>query len=257
MMTGNTIIVAGFGGLLGAQLTAYLLKNQNRVIAFDREVNQSSERLKSLGVDIDHNSLDLYELDITQEADVKVFFQALIDQKVKIDGAVNATYPRNSTYGKSFFEVSLENFNENVNLHLGSAFLFMRECANYFETLKTAFSLVNVASIYGVVAPNFDVYKNTNMTMPVEYAAIKSAILHLSKYTASYINNSDFRVNSVSPGGIFDNQPEKFLDAYKSQTHGSGMLDVTSVLGGIEFLLSSQSKYMTGQNIVIDDGFTL
>lgn len=257
MMTGNTIIVAGFGGLLGAQLTAYLLKTKNRVIAFDRELNQSGERLKSLGVDLDHDLLDLHELDITQEGDVKVFFQDLIDQSVKIDGAINATYPRNNTYGKSFFDVELASFNENISLHLGSAFLFMRECAGHFKATETPFSLVNIASIYGCVAPKFEIYENTEMTMPVEYAAIKSAIIHLGKYASAYIKSSGFRVNTVSPGGIYDNQPDSFLKSYKELTQGKGMLDVKDVIGSIVFLLSDESMYVTGQNLIVDDGFVL
>jgi NAD(P)-dependent dehydrogenase (short-subunit alcohol dehydrogenase family) len=95
------------------------------------------------------------------------------------------------------------------------------------------------------------------MTMPVEYAAIKSAIQHWSKYAAAYVNDSRFRINCVSPGGIFDHQPDAFLEAYKSNTHGAGMLDVEEVVGSVLFLLSEQSRYVTGQNIVVDDGFSL
>ncbi|ENO1894603.1 SDR family oxidoreductase, partial [Vibrio vulnificus] len=118
-------------------------------------------------------------------------------------------------------------------------------------------SLVNISSIYGVVAPKFEIYNNTPMTMPVEYAAIKSAIQHLNKYVVSYVNDSRFRINCVSPGGIFDHQPEAFLQAYKEKTHGAGMLDVEEVVGSVLFLLSEQSRYVTGQNIVVDDGFSL
>ncbi len=93
--------------------------------------------------------------------------------------------------------------------------------------------------------------------MPVEYAAIKSAIQHLNKYVVSYVNDSRFRINCVSPGGIFDHQPEAFLKAYKDKTHGAGMLDVEEVVGSVLFLLSEQSRYVTGQNIIVDDGFSL
>jgi NAD(P)-dependent dehydrogenase (short-subunit alcohol dehydrogenase family) len=153
--------------------------------------------------------------------------------------------------------VSLEDFNENLSLHLGSSFLFMQQCAAYFVRNKTPFSLVNVSSIYGVVAPKFDIYANTSMTMPVEYAAIKSAIIHLNKYIVNYVADSRFRINSVSPGGIFDCQPEPFLQAYKKHTLGKGMLDIKDVIGTILFLLSEQSQYMNGQNLVVDDGFSL
>jgi NAD(P)-dependent dehydrogenase (short-subunit alcohol dehydrogenase family) len=116
---------------------------------------------------------------------------------------------------------------------------------------------VNLSSIYGVVAPDFDIYKDTTMTMPVEYAAIKSAVIQLTRYVSSYMADSRFRVNVVSPGGLFDQQPDSFLDKYKARTLGHGMLDPADICGAILFLLSDQSKYMQGQNLIVDDGFTL
>ena len=95
------------------------------------------------------------------------------------------------------------------------------------------------------------------MTMPVEYAAIKSALLHLNRYVTSYVKNSDFRVNSVSPGGILDGQPEPFLASYSQHTLGKGMLDKEDLCGAIRFLLSDEARYINGQNLVVDDGFSL
>ena len=177
-------------------------------------------------------------------------------QSEGVSGAVNCTYPRTQSYGAKFFDVTIDSFNENVSIHLGSAFLFTQQCAAYFSKEKQPFSLVNISSIYGVIAPKFEIYNNTQMTMPVEYAAIKSAIIHLNKYIVSYINDSRFRVNSVSPGGILDRQPEAFLNAYKKNTHGAGVLAVDEVVGCFIFLLSDLSRYVTGQNIIVDDGFS-
>jgi len=107
------------------------------------------------------------------------------------------------------------------------------------------------------MAPKFEIYEQTPMTMPVEYAAIKSAVLHLTKYASAYVSDSRFRVNCVSPGGLLDGQPEAFLNAYKNQTNGLGMLAAEDITGTIIFLLSDLSKAITGQNIVVDDGFSL
>ena len=170
---------------------------------------------------------------------------------------MNCTYPRNNNFGKSLFDVAVEDFNENVSLNLGGVFSFSRCCANYFLENKKQFSLVNIASIYGVIAPKFDIYTNTSMTMPVEYAAIKSGLIHLSKYITSYVNDSRFRINCISPGGIFDNQDSNFLEAYKGHSFGKGMLYPEDICGTVVFLLSDYSKYINGQNIIIDDGYTL
>ncbi|TKF23473.1 SDR family oxidoreductase [Vibrio genomosp. F6] len=253
LLNKQKILVAGAGGLLGAKIVKDALKQGAQVIAADINVELMREKLIAQQVDLSNEALTLVLLDVTNEESVKDFFAS----QFGLTGAVNSTYPRNKTYGAHFFDVSLQSFNENLALHLGSAFLFTQQCAAYFKDKLEPFSLVNISSIYGVVAPKFDIYDNTPMTMPVEYAAIKSAILHLNKYASTYINDSRFRVNSVSPGGIFDHQPSEFLEAYKSNTHGTGMLDAQEMIGSILFLLSTQSKFVTGQNIIVDDGFSL
>lgn len=252
MLSGHKILVAGAGGLLGARIVVAALKQNAEVLAVDIDLEAMSKKLVQV-CSLDNPKLHLGHLDVTNESEVKRFFAA----QEGITGAVNSTYPRNKTYGAHFFDVCLESFNENLSLHLGSAFLFTQQCAAYFEAKKSPFSLVNISSIYGVISPKFEIYKNTPMTMPVEYAAIKSAILHLNKYVSAYVNDSRFRINSVSPGGIFDNQPESFLNAYKDKTHGAGMLDVDDMVGSILFLLSDKSKFVVGQNIIVDDGFSL
>ena len=253
LLNNKHILVAGAGGLLGCQLTAALLEQGANVIAADINPEALQHRLNDKGVDWKSPQLKCVALDITDEKAVKNWF-ANCD---RLDGAVNSTYPRNRNYGSHFFDVTLASFNENLSLHLGSAFLFSQQCAAYFQKHQQPFSLVNIASIYGVVAPKFNIYENTPMTMPVEYAAIKSALLHLNKYTVAYINDSRFRINSVSPGGIFDHQPEAFLKAYKEHTHGGGMLDVSEIVGSVLFLISDQSHYVTAQNIIVDDGFSI
>lgn len=253
LLKDKRILVAGAGGLLGSHLSAHLIKQGATIVAADIDLDKAKSLIHMFGVNIENHFIEFKQLDITCESSVKL----LLNSDITIDGAVNCTYPRNKKYGAHFFDVSLDSFNENLSLHLGSAFLFSQQCAAYFVNKKKPFSLVNISSIYGVVAPDFTIYENTLMTMPVEYAAIKSALLHLNKYIVKYVNHSDFRINSVSPGGIFDHQPNEFLKAYQEKTHGAGMLSVESVLGAITFLLSDQSKYTTGQNIIVDDGFCL
>ena len=253
MLKNKTVAVMGAGGLLGSRTVKDLLNHNAKIIAVDLDIQFMTERLIAHGINIDQADLTLTELDICCETQVKTFFQTV----KHLDGAVNCTYPRNKSYGKHFFDVTLSDFNENLTLHLGSSFLLIQQCASYFLRNERPFSLVNIASIYGVVAPKFNIYMNTSMTMPVEYAAIKSAIIHLNKYAVKYVSHSDFRVNSVSPGGILDGQAQEFLKLYRDQSLGKGMLDVEDVTGTILFLLSDYSKHMNGQNLVVDDGFSL
>ena len=119
-------------------------------------------------------------------------------------------------------------------------------------------NIVNIASIYGFSAPKFEIYERTDMTIPVEYAAIKGAIINLTKYLASYLGRYNIRVNAISPGGVFNNQPENFVKKYSDKVIlGKRMANTDDVVGVLLFLLSDASKYITGQNIVVDGGFTL
>jgi NAD(P)-dependent dehydrogenase (short-subunit alcohol dehydrogenase family) len=247
------ILVVGAGGLLGSEIVVTALSCGAEVIAADINLSLLRSKLESKLMGYNEDNLSFIELNINNPESMLDFF----NMQKSLSGVVNSAYPRNSAYGTDFLDVTLDSFNENVTLNIGAAFLLAQQCAKYFIEHKQSFSLINISSIYGVVAPDFGIYKNTKMTMPIEYAAIKSSLLHLNKYVSSYIQDSKFRVNSVSPGGILDGQPNDFLQAYKRNTRGKGMLDCEDIMGAIMFLLSDQSQYITGQNIIVDDGFTL
>lgn len=253
MLTDKIILIVGAAGLLGTEITKSILKNQGKAIACDYDLKSLSKHFLEIGITKENSNIEFYELDITKESAVRKF----ISELDHFTGAVNCTYPRNKRYGAHVFDVSMIDFNENISLHLGSSFLLMQQCAKKFSDNNQPFSYVNIASIYGVSAPDFSIYENTPMTMPVEYAAIKSAIIHLNKYFSAYVKNSLFRINSVSPGGLIDQQPEAFLQAYKAKTNGQGMLSAQDITATVCFLLSDQSQFITGQNIIIDDGFSL
>lgn len=95
------------------------------------------------------------------------------------------------------------------------------------------------------------------MTSPIDYAVIKSGLIHLTRYMAKYFKGENIRVNAISPGGIYNNQPELFLKKYNNECSSKGMLDAHDLTGTLIFLLSDGSRYVNGQNIVVDDGFCL
>ena len=119
-------------------------------------------------------------------------------------------------------------------------------------------AIVNIASIYGFMAPRFELYENASFTSPVEYSAIKGGLLSLTKYLASYLGKHDIRVNAISPGGVYDNQPESFVAQYsKKAIIGNRMAEPGDLTGALIFLLSDASRYVTGQNIVVDGGWSI
>ena len=174
----------------------------------------------------------------------------------QISAFINNAYPHNARYGRSLADVALSDFCENITLHLGGYFNVMSEGARYLKQHGGG-SIINIASVYGVIPPRFDIYEGTGMTMPVEYAAIKSAIVHLTKYFARYYQGDNIRFNALSPGGIMAGQPQSFVQRYAGYTLNKGLLEVDDVSGALVFLLSDQSAAINGHNLVIDDGFTL
>jgi NAD(P)-dependent dehydrogenase (short-subunit alcohol dehydrogenase family) len=253
LLKNKTVLVVGAAGLLGREIVSSILKEGGRVIAADIE----KEAFKPLSKKFSADQLRIIEVDITSKESITNVFQSIDDSWGGLDGAVNTAYPRNANYGRKVFDVTFDDFSENLGLHLGGYFLFMQQCAAYAKEKCTPLSLVSLSSIYGLMAPRFEIYDGTKMTVPVEYAAIKSALLHLNKYFTSYMKGTGFRANSVSPGGLLDGQDEKFLNKYNIHCMTKGMLNPEDITGAINFLLSDQSQYMSGQNLVVDDAFSI
>jgi NAD(P)-dependent dehydrogenase (short-subunit alcohol dehydrogenase family) len=143
----------------------------------------------------------------------------------------------------------------NVNSHLGGHFLCCQKVAEQMK-LQGSGSIINFASIYGVVAPDFSIYEGTTMTMPVAYSAIKGGIIALSKYLATYYAKDNIRVNCVSPGGVFDNQADNFVEKYLAKTPLGRMGTPKDMVGAVLYLASDASLYVTGFNLIVDGGWT-
>jgi NAD(P)-dependent dehydrogenase (short-subunit alcohol dehydrogenase family) len=254
LLSGKTVIVLGAAGKLGRAITDAVLTAGARVLALDTNAEELAQLQSLFGGDLHHAVVDMAD---------RTSLDALLDTADRnfggIDGAVNSAYPRNPRYGRHFFDVEYEDFCENTSLHLGGYFLFMQSCARYALARNRDFSLVNLSSIYGSIAPRFGIYEGTTMTMPIEYAGIKAGLEHMTRYVNSYMKGqaAKFRANCVSPGGILSGQDKPFLYSYGKHCLGKGMLDGIDVTGSIVFLLSDASRYVAGQNLVVDDGFSI
>lgn len=254
MLENKHFLVAGACGLLGRPLVAGLLERGARVVALDRN-EAALQVLKNSHAASD--ALHTLSADVSSAEAIQQALQAAEARFGPLDGAVNCTYPRGRNYGRHVLDIEYADFTDSISQHLGAYFLFMQQCARLAKDSGQAFSLVNFSSIYGSMAPRFEVYEGTPMTMPAEYAAIKSGIQHLTRYFAAYMKGTRFRANCVSPGGIFDHQPEAFLERYKAHCTSKGMLDPQDLVGSVLFLLSGAGEYVNGQVLTVDDGFSL
>ena len=253
----KVIIITGGGGLLGKAFSRACAETGYSIVIADINDEVGIKTVNEIKQATGNKNIRYHHCDITKDGEVKDIIGSCMDEFGTISALVNNAYPRNKNYGRIFEDVTFDDFCENVCMHMGGYFNITKWVAREMMVQKSG-NIINMASIYGFAAPRFEVYDGTSMTMPVEYAAIKGGIINLTKYLASYLGKYNIRVNAISPGGIEDRQPASFIKEYSSNVFSGGRMarsdDITGVL---LFLLSAQSKYITGQNIIVDGGWTL
>lgn len=255
MLNDKVIVVTGGAGFLGRAFVRAIVEQGAIAVIADVDIIASSQLSEKMQVDYP-GRVTAVSLDITSKDSILELIACVMSKYGRIDAVVNNAYPRNDNYGNNLEEVTYADFCENISMHLGGYFLVAQQFALFFKN-EGGGNIVNMASIYGSMAPRFNVYDDTEMTMPVEYAAIKSSIIQLTRYFAQYFKGQNIRINCLSPGGVLDNQPIEFVRAYNSYCGGKGMLEPIDITGALIFLLSDSSRYITSQNLIIDDGYTV
>jgi len=256
MFKDKVVVITGGAGLIGKEFVKAVIENNGVAIIADINEEIGAKVKEDLLKELNTTNIEFVKLDITSKDSLITCIDYLDKKYGKIDALVNNAYPRNKNYGKHFFDVEYSDFVENLGLNLGGYFTTSQQFAKYFQKQGYG-NIINISSIYGVVAPRFEIYEGTPMTTPVEYAAIKSGLIHLTKYMAKYFKGMNIKVNALTPGGIFDSQPESFLKKYQDKCLSKGMLDKSDLKGSLVYLLSDMSQFVNGQNIIVDDGFSL
>lgn len=249
------IVVTGGAGTIGQCFVRGIIERGGIAIAADINL-EAAKFLTNEMAQKYVGQVEAAHLDITNKDSVVALISDLKQRHGRIDAVVNNAYPRNKNYGRKLEDVTYSDFCANVDMHLGGYFLVAQQFSLVFKDQGYG-NVVNMSSIYGSMTPRFEVYDGVPMTMPVEYAAIKSAIEHLTRYFAQYFKGTGIRVNCLSPGGILAGQPADFLAAYNKHCASKGMLDANDLVGSLMFLLSDESSFMTGQSLLVDDGFSL
>lgn len=238
----KVIIVTGGNGLLGREIIKKLIM----------------EGAMCINIDINHNTsndLSCIQCNITNSESIDKAIKLVISKFNHIDGLVNNAYPRTKDWGLKFEDIDFHSWQSNVDWQLNSYFYFTQQVSKYM--VKQGFgSIVNMASVYGVVGPDFTVYDGTEMTMPAAYSAIKGGIINFGRYLASYLGPSGVRVNTISPGGIFDNQNPLFVNNYNKKVPMRRMGLPRDISPAVSFLLSDDANYITGHNLIVDGGWT-
>jgi NAD(P)-dependent dehydrogenase (short-subunit alcohol dehydrogenase family) len=244
----KVVVITGGAGLIGLELAKGFSEFDATVYIADKNLEISSKLTGYAGI-------RLTNLDITDKDSIAMSVAEIIQAEGRIDVLVNCAYPRTSDWGLKFEQIPAKSWADNLNAHLGGYFLVCQTVAEHMKG-KGGGSIINFASIYGSVGPDFSIYEGTPMTMPAAYSAIKGGIIAFSKYLATYYAGSNIRVNSLSPGGIFDNQPDAFVNKYAQKTPLGRMAKPAEIVGGAIYLASDASSYVTGHNLIIDGGWT-
>jgi NAD(P)-dependent dehydrogenase (short-subunit alcohol dehydrogenase family) len=255
LLNGKVIAVIGGNGLIGKEAVVAIVDHGGIVVSASRSGKIAPSVMDKFSAK-EIKQVDVSSVDVNSPVSVEKFFKGIIERHGQCNGVINLSFPKNQQFGAKFEDVNYPSFVENVGNHLGGTFLVCQKAAAML-TSQGGGSIINCSSIYGFMAPRFNIYKDTPMTKEVEYVTTKAAIIQLTRYLAQYLKGKGVRINCISPGGIFDNQPQSFVEKYNAQCNIKGMLSGKDVAGTIIFLLSDLATHLTGQNIVVDDGFSL
>lgn len=247
-LSGKTALVIGGAGLLGKEIVKGLRDFGATVYLADTNKDKAADLMDDAGI-------RFLALDLTSERSVTAAVKTVVGDAGRIDILVNCAYPRTRDWGLKFEKIPLASWKENMDSQLGGYFFI---CQTVAEQMKAqgGGSIINLGSTYGVSAPDFSIYEGTEMTMPAAYAAIKGGGIALTNYLSTYYARDKVRANTVSPGGIFDNQPQPFVEKYSKKTPLGRMGMPHEVVGAVVFLASDAASYVTGQNIMVDGGWT-
>lgn len=238
----KVIIVTGGSGLLGKAILDEL--ENNGAVAINFDINSKTDL-----------STNFINCDITDESSIEKAVDLVLREYGSIDGLVNNAYPRTKDWGADFENITRESWTKNVDWQMNS-YVFVSQLVLKHMKQQGHGSIVNMTSIYGVVGNDMTLYDGTAIKTAPAYTAIKGGLINLTRYLASAYGKHNIRVNCVSPGGIFDHQDPKFVKAYEHKVPMKRMGTPEDIAPSVAFLLSEDAKYITGQNLIVDGGWT-
>lgn len=238
----KVIIVTGGCGLIGQEIVTDIKRKGGIVINADINLDSNIEN-------------GLFKLDVSNDNSILELVHTVYNLHGRIDGLVNSAYPRTKDWGEFFENINPESWRKNVDIQMNSCFVICQAVLKIMKEQKFG-SIVNIASIYGVVGNDFSLYEEYGGTSPAAYTAIKGGIINFSRYLASYYGKYNIRINCVSPGGILDKQHPSFIERYNAKVPMKRMGNPDDIAPSVSFMLSEEARYITGQNLIVDGGWT-
>jgi NAD(P)-dependent dehydrogenase (short-subunit alcohol dehydrogenase family) len=266
-LIGRTAVITGGAGLLGVKHAEAIALAGGTPVLVDIAGDAAKERARQIGAQHGVTTLGV-SCDITSPSDVQELLQRVLDETGRVDILINnaannpkAEAPSGETWSR-LERFSLEQWQADIAVGLTGAFL----CSQTFGTEMARRGkgvILNIASDLAIIAPDQRIYRRPGVSedqqpvKPVSYSVVKTGLLGLTRYLATYWADKGVRVNAISLGGVYNDQPDEFVHKLTELVPLRRMADVDEYQGAIVFLCSDASSYMTGSNLVIDGGRTI
>lgn len=265
-LDGKVAVITGCAGLLGAEFCRTLAEAGAAVIVADLDGERAekiAQELTDAGFTAAGFGLDVTRIESTHElASVAVskfgrldilVNSAALDPKFDPDAAAKGIAPG------AFEDYPLEQWNDALNVNLTGMFLVTQACVKPMLEQGKKGSIINICSTYGLKGPDQRIYIKNGQRVaykPVYYTTTKAGVMGFTKYLAAYYAGTEIRVNALTPGGVYNNHEDYFVENYSAKTIMGRMADKDEMNGALLFLASDASSYMTGNNVVVDGGWT-
>jgi NAD(P)-dependent dehydrogenase (short-subunit alcohol dehydrogenase family) len=253
----RTAMITGANGSIGKQIVKTIAELGGSLILVDKPGTDYSE----LKIDKDISkvsSIEYIECDLEDEQSRVNLINKIIENRSELSILINnAAFVGDSDlkgWTTDFSNQSGKTWRRALEVNLTAAFDLSKGLLPLLKKNNNG-SIINIASTYGVVGPDYSLYEGTEMGNPAAYAASKGGLIQLTRWLSTTVA-PDVRVNTISPGGVFRHQPEQFVSRYKKRTPLARMATEEDFKGAIAYLASDLSEYVTGQNILVDGGWT-
>lgn len=257
-LTGRTAVITGAAGGLGKYMVETIAELGGELILIDKpgvDYAPVKDRLTQYG-----NKIRLcLDCDLEDAVERRSLIEKIKKHVPSLHILIN-----NAAFGgttalqgwvTAFEQQSVATWQRAIEVNLTAAFELSQGLTPLLRKGDSG-SIINIASIYGTNGPDFSLYQDTTMGNPAAYAASKGGLIQLTRWLSTAVA-PDIRVNAVSPGGVFRNQPKQFVERYESKTPLGRMATEEDFKGVIAYLASDMSSYVTGQNILVDGGWTV
>ena len=258
-LEGRKAVITGATGGLGRHMASTIVELGGDIIMVDMPGSDYSSLTSDLrkinNVDIQHIDCNLEDKDERSNLITNIIKDHNKGIDILINNAAFVGTSNLSGWVTKFEDQSVDTWRRAIEVNLTAAFDLSKGLSDLLRKTGNG-SIINISSIYGVYGPDLSLYEGTEMGNPAAYAASKGGLVQLTRWLAAVIA-PDVRVNTISPGGVWRNQPSKFVKRYESRTPLKRMATEEDFKGIVAYLASDLSSYVTGQNILVDGGWSV